>query len=83
MPPLIRSLTSSSLCLPIEIRHNAICKNRVSLIHIAAVNGHIDGLPLANQDHFFLRSGYCRVEQIAPEHDVVLLEKGDNRCRHL
>lgn len=81
MPLGTRSSANSIDRLPLGaciVRIDAIGQNRIALIHITIVDGHEDSLLLPNQYHLLLGSRNCCVEQIPPQHNVMLFQDGNN-----
>ena len=54
--PVIIS-TRWSLLLTVIVDCDAVGKRGISFIHIVLVDGHVDGLPLPDEDHLRLGSG--------------------------
>ena len=76
-------LHRSALCLAVVVGHDAISEDGVSLVHIGAVDRGVDRLPLPDEDDFALCSGYCRIQQVPAQHDIVLFQQRDDDRRDL
>ena len=78
--PVIIS-TRWPLLLTVIVDCDAVGKRGISFIHIVLVDGHVDGLPLPDEDHLRLGSGDSCIKQVPPKHDVMFLQDGDQDNR--